>query len=155
MNNEVQFILNDIGLRRSALGEFITALLPMLNRKVDFILPELLKSPSLLSHFMHENLVFDTALRQEYLYIPFGKEKWEGTIQHALKSQRVFKTWRDVEKDFAESRYNDILSAKDASELEYEAVDALDVKPTKGAMRIMDLLETFTGFGNFRSFGLI
>ena len=45
----------------------------------------------------------------------------------------------------AESRYNDILSASDASEIEYEAVDALDIKPTKGAMRVMDLLETFTG----------
>ena len=45
----------------------------------------------------------------------------------------------------AESRYNDILSANDASEIEYEAVDTLDVKPTKGAMRVMDLLETFTG----------
>lgn len=43
------------------------------------------------------------------------------------------------------SRYNDILSASDASEIEYEAVDALDIKPTKGAMRVVDLLETFTG----------
>lgn len=45
----------------------------------------------------------------------------------------------------AAARYNDILSASDASEIEYEAVDAQDVKPTKGAMRIVDLLETFTG----------
>jgi RINT-1/TIP-1 family len=45
----------------------------------------------------------------------------------------------------AESRYNEILSSKDASEIEYEAIDLTDVKPTKGAMRIMDLLETFTG----------
>ena len=95
---------------------------------------------------MHENLVFDAALREDYLYLPHGQEKWEGTIQQALKSQRVFKTWKDVEKDFAEGRYNDILSAKDASELEYDAVDAQEVKPTKGAMRIIDLLETFTGF---------
>jgi hypothetical protein len=33
----------------------------------------------------------------------------------------------------------------DSSQLEYEAVDAGDVKPTKGAIRVMDLLETFTG----------
>jgi RAD50-interacting protein 1 len=45
----------------------------------------------------------------------------------------------------AMSRYNDILSESDASEIEYEGVDALEVKPTKGAMRVMDLLETFTG----------
>jgi len=102
---------------------------------------------------MHENLVFDTTLREEYLYLPHGQGEWEGSIQHALKSQRVFKTWRDVEKNFAEGRYNDILSAKDASELEYEAVDVQEVKPTKGSMRIMDLLETFTG--NLLRFTLI
>ena len=45
----------------------------------------------------------------------------------------------------ADSRYSEILSAKDASEIEYEAVDTLDVKPTKGAMRIMDLIVSFTG----------
>jgi len=43
------------------------------------------------------------------------------------------------------SRYNDILSGSDASEIEYEGIDALEIKPTKGAMRVMDLLETFTG----------
>jgi len=43
------------------------------------------------------------------------------------------------------SRYNDILSGADAAEIEYEGIDALEIKPTKGAMRVMDLLETFTG----------
>jgi hypothetical protein len=37
------------------------------------------------------------------------------------------------------------MSEVDASEIEYEGVDALEIKPTKGALRIMDLLETFTG----------
>jgi hypothetical protein len=45
----------------------------------------------------------------------------------------------------AESRYSEILIAKDASEIEYEAVDSQEVKPTKGAMRIMDLIVSFTG----------
>jgi hypothetical protein len=99
MNQDVQMILNELGLRRSALAEFITALLPILHRKIDSIMPDLLKDASSLSHFMHENMVFDTSLRENYLYIPFGKEVWEGSIQHSLKSPRVFKTWRDVEKD--------------------------------------------------------
>jgi len=99
MNNEIQSILNEIGLRRSALAEFITALLPILQRKIDHIMPDLLKVGSLLSHFMRENLVFDSYLRDEYLYIPSGKEKWDGLIQHSLKSPRVFATWRDTEKD--------------------------------------------------------
>ena len=99
MNNEIQLILNEIGLRCSALAEFITALLPILQHKIDYIMPDLLKNPSLLSHFMHENLVFDTTLREEYLYVPAGKEKWDGLIQHSLKSPRVFATWRDAEKN--------------------------------------------------------
>jgi RAD50-interacting protein 1 len=101
MNNEIQTILNEIGLRCSALAEFITALLPILQHKIDFIMPDLLKNSSLLVHFMRENLVFDTTLREEYLYIPAAKEKWDGLIQHSLKSQRVFATWRDAEKNCA------------------------------------------------------
>ena len=44
----------------------------------------------------------------------------------------------------AESRYNQILSSEASSEIEYDAVDAQDTKPTKGAMQVMELLETFT-----------
>lgn len=99
MNNEIQLILNEIGLGRSALAEFITALLPILQRKIDHIMPDLLNSGSSLSHFMRENLVFDSTLREQYLYIPSGKDKWDGLIQHSLKSQRVFATWRDTEKN--------------------------------------------------------
>jgi hypothetical protein len=99
MNTEIQSILNEIGLRRSALSELITALLPILERKTDRIVPDFLKNAQILSHFMQENLVFDLALREQYLYLPSGSEKWVGLIQHSLKSQRVFATWRDVEKD--------------------------------------------------------
>jgi len=99
MNQEVQMILNELGLRRSALAEFITALLPILHHKIDSIMPDLLKNAPSLSHFMHENMVFDSSLRENYLYIPFGKEFWEGSMQHSLKSPWIFKTWRDVEKD--------------------------------------------------------
>ena len=99
MNNDIQSILNELGLKCAALAEFITALLPILQRKIDNIMPDLLKNPSLLSHFMHENLAFDTNIREEYLYIPAGKEKWDGLIQHSLKSPRVFATWRDTEKN--------------------------------------------------------
>ena len=99
MNVEVQGILNEIGLRRSALAEFISALLPILQRKIDYILPDLIKNGSLLSHFIHENLAFDVTLRDEYLYLPFGQDKWDGLVQHALSTPRVLATWRDTEKD--------------------------------------------------------
>jgi len=103
MNTEIQSILNEIGLRHSALAEFITALLPILQRKIDRIIPDLLYNAQLLSHFMHENLVFDSTLRERYMYLPSGKDKWAGLIQHSLSSHRVFVTWLDVEKDCMDS----------------------------------------------------
>src|SRR5271154_6214266 len=101
VNDNLQFETSKevTAMRCSALAEFITALFPILQHKIDYIMPDLLKNPSLLSHFMHENLVFDTTLREEYLYIPAGKEKWDGLIQYSLKSPRVFATWRDTEKN--------------------------------------------------------
>jgi len=99
MDNQVQSISNSVGLRCNALTEFISALLPILQHKIDYIMPDLLKNASLLSHFVHENLLFDTTLREEYLYIPAGKDKWDGLTQHSLKSPRVFATWRDTEKN--------------------------------------------------------
>ena len=99
MSTEIQSILNEIGLRQSALSEFITALLPILQRKIDRVIPDVINNARLLSHFMHENLVFDSTLRERYLFLPAGKEKWDGLIQHSLSSPRVFITWLDVEKD--------------------------------------------------------
>jgi RAD50-interacting protein 1 len=99
MNHEIQSLLNDLGIRRTAMSEFITALLPILERKIDHIMPVLLQNASLLSHFMHENLVFDIALNDQYLYIPYGKDEWNGLIQHSLKSPYVFQKWLEIEKD--------------------------------------------------------
>ena len=99
MTNQVQLVLNEIGLRRSALNEFITALLPTLQQKIDHILPELIKNDRLLSHFVHENLAFDSALRKQYLYLPYGDKQWDGLVQHSLKSQRVFALWKNAEKE--------------------------------------------------------
>jgi RAD50-interacting protein 1 len=99
MGHEIQTIHNQLGLQQSALTEFITVLLPILQRKFDHILPDLRKNGSLLSHFMHESLSFDSVIREKYLYIPTGSDKWEGITQYFLRSPATFKTWRDAEKD--------------------------------------------------------
>jgi hypothetical protein len=50
------------------------------------------------------------------------------------------------------SRYQSIVDAPDFGDLDYDSVDPKATKPTKGAIRVNDLLETITGaLGSFRS----
>jgi hypothetical protein len=42
-------------------------------------------------------------------------------------------------------RYQSIVEAPDFGDLDYESVDPKATKPTKGAIRVNDLLETITG----------
>ena len=43
------------------------------------------------------------------------------------------------------SRYQNIVDDPDFGDLDYESVDPKATKPTKGAIRVNDLLETITG----------
>ena len=43
------------------------------------------------------------------------------------------------------ARYRDIVDAPDFGDLDYESVDPAATKPTKGVIRVNDLLETITG----------
>lgn len=43
------------------------------------------------------------------------------------------------------ARYQSIVDAPDFGHLDYESVDPKATKPTKGAIRVLDLLETVTG----------
>lgn len=43
------------------------------------------------------------------------------------------------------ARYQSIVDAPDFGDLDYESVDPKATKPTKGAIRVNDLLETITG----------
>jgi hypothetical protein len=43
------------------------------------------------------------------------------------------------------ARYQNIVEAPDFGDLDYESVDPKATKPTKGAIRVLDLLETITG----------
>jgi hypothetical protein len=53
-------------------------------------------------------------------------------------------------KTVALARYQSIVEAPDFGDLDYESVDPKATKPTKGAIRVNDLLETITGaFGCF------
>lgn len=129
---------------RDAVNEFITALLPVLRRKIHNLLPQILDQAQLLSHFIHEMIKFDAVLRDEFSYVPYGENGWKGVTHEVLTVENGFAGWIKVEKEFALSRYHNILNAEDAWVIDYDSAGSNDAKPTKSALRLKDLLETIT-----------
>ncbi|KAF2175042.1 hypothetical protein K469DRAFT_703365 [Zopfia rhizophila CBS 207.26] len=128
-----------------ATSAFITALLPMLRTKIGSLLPKVAGQPQLLSHLMHEVMSFDATIREEWRYDGgYGIEGWKGLSWEFLVQADWFGRWLRVEKDFALARYQSIVDAPDFGDLDYESVDPKATKPTKGAIRVNDLLETIT-----------
>jgi RAD50-interacting protein 1 len=124
---------------------FITALLPMLRRKVFHLLPQINSQPQLLSHFLHELIAFDRSLTEDWGYTGASiEESWKGLTWEVLEKNGGFARWLKVEKDFALSRYESIIANQDGWEIDYDSVDPMTTKPTKSAMRVKDLLETIT-----------
>lgn len=77
----------------------ITALLPMLRRKVFGVIPQIAKQPQLLSHFIHELMSFDISLRDEWGYDGgSGVEGWRGLTWEVLVKKDWFGRWLEVEK---------------------------------------------------------
>ncbi|KAL1964074.1 hypothetical protein VTN77DRAFT_7492 [Rasamsonia byssochlamydoides] len=130
----------------SASNAFITALLPMLRQKISAFVPQVANSPQLLSHFIHELMNFDTDIRDTWNYLPdpYCSENWKGLTWEVLTKQGWFDRWLQVEKDFALSRYKDIIDTADSGQIDYDGVEPNATKPTKAAIRVNDLLETIT-----------
>lgn len=130
----------------SATNAFITSLLPMVRRKIDTFLPQVETSPQLLSHFVHELMKFDDDLPQTWNYLPnpYSTENWKGLASEILGQQNWFERWLQVEKEFALSRYKDIIDTPESGQIDYDGVDANVTKPTSAAIRVNDLLETIT-----------
>lgn len=128
-----------------ATSAFVTALLPMVRKKIGSLLPKVAGQPQLLSHLMHEVMSFDSTIREEWRYDGgFGEDGWKGLAWEFLVQGDWFGRWLQVEKDFALARYQSIVDAPDFGDLDYESVDPKATKPTKGAIRVNDLLETIT-----------
>lgn len=128
-----------------ATSAFITALLPMLRRKLVSFANQLSDQPQLLSHLIHEVISFDTLLQESYAYSPSSPTiSWRGLSFYLLDTCAYFDRWLTVERDFALSRYESIVDSQEAGELDYDSVSADATKPTKAAIRVNDLLETIT-----------
>jgi len=128
-----------------ATSAFITALLPMVRRKVFTVLRKVSSQPQLLSHFIHELMGFDSNLRDEWQYDDLDTTRsWKGITWEVLVLHDGFAHWLQVEKDFALARYQSIIDAPDNGDLDYDTVPSSSTRPTKAAIRVNDLLETIT-----------
>ena len=125
-------------------------------------MPRYAQQPQLLSHFIHELLLFDTSLRDEWGYDGGNSlDGWKGLTGEVLGELGYFSTWLDVERNcifsllcwphsyvngfiVALSRYESILAAPDARKLDTDSVSSNDTKPTNATVRINDLLEAVT-----------
>lgn len=134
----------------------------MLRHKMSMSLPQVAKQPQLLSHFIHELMNFDVSLREDWGYDGgCGVDGWKGLTWEVLVKKEWFGRWLEVEKTctycwlikrdgltelvVALSRYQEIIEAPESGEIDYESVDPGATKPTNGAIRVNDLLETITG----------
>ena len=129
-----------------AISSFITALLPMVTAKCLSAVPHLKSQPQLFSHFVHEMMAFDTTLQQSWAYAPFPGplSDWKGLTWDILTKHGYFDSWLKLEKDFALQRYEKILENPNSRAIDYDGVADSRTKPTKGAIRINDLLESIT-----------
>ncbi|TKA69947.1 hypothetical protein B0A55_11164 [Friedmanniomyces simplex] len=128
-----------------ATSAFITALLPMLRRKLTSFTQQVDGQSQLLSHLVHEVMSFDTTLQDTYAYASVSPTMpWRGLAYFLLDTCGYFQKWLTVERDFALSRYHAIVEAPEAGELDYDSVGADTTKPTNMAINVNDLLETIT-----------
>ncbi|KAK5069261.1 hypothetical protein LTR51_008511 [Lithohypha guttulata] len=129
-----------------AVSSYISALLPMLSAKCLSVLPHLTSQPQLMSHFVRETMSFDTTLQQFWAYNPYPGplSEWKGLAWDMLTTHGYFDSWLNLEKNFALLRYDKIIDNPDSRSIDYDGVEQGRTKPTKGAIRINDLLEKIT-----------
>ena len=129
-----------------ATSAFITSLLPMAREKLLALLPQIKDNSNLLSHLMNELMKFDDTLRDSWGYTPnpSALESWKGLTWEVLVTYSYFEAWLQDEKTFALSRYKTIIAADDSGDIDYDSLEASSTKPSKGAIRVNDLLETIT-----------
>ncbi|KAF9121213.1 hypothetical protein BGW39_010760 [Mortierella sp. 14UC] len=147
LQNFVQGIVQDTEYKEyDAKNDFTRLLLEAVERKIRNTVPDMLSSPEMLSHAIHETLRFDKALREAELYIPPGQtSEWQGAVQIYLGNRPWLKTWLRVEKEYAVARYDQIIEDADAWQPAFENLGDKDyIIPTKSAQNLMDLLEIVT-----------
>lgn len=122
---------------------FITALLPVVNEKVNSVLDQISSQPELLSQFISELLTFDDAVRTELKYDGGNTDVgWKGLSWDVMDVW--FDQWSQVEKDFALKRYQDIIKSSDSGNIDFDGTPLGKTKATYGAAKVTDLIATIT-----------
>ncbi|KAG9231031.1 RINT-1 family protein-like protein [Amylocarpus encephaloides] len=122
---------------------FITALLPIVKEKINKLMLEILASPQLLSRFIRQLIKFDAQIRRDFGYDGGNPEHgWKGLTWDVLSN--YFTPWSLAEKSFAITRYHEIINSPDRGQLDYDGADSGKTKPTQGATKVMELLDTVT-----------
>ncbi|KAM3417721.1 hypothetical protein BST61_g5955 [Cercospora zeina] len=129
-----------------AISALITALLPMVQDKLESVARQSTSQPGLFSNLVQEIIRFDNVIKDDYSYSPSSPAMiWRGLSYFLLETRDYFDQWLSFERDFALTRYQTIIDSPDAGELDYDAVSSGATKPSKAAVRLNDLLETITG----------
>ncbi|KAJ8596789.1 hypothetical protein M405DRAFT_756987 [Rhizopogon salebrosus TDB-379] len=160
MENVVQRLL--LGTRYqhvNAWQNYITLLVPILERKLRRTVPTLLSHPALLAHTVYQALTFDSNMRElgyEFVISTEAKKNEEkGGISSVILGQKEwFDAWLEGEKTFAEDQYHEIISASDAWVIvdddsndsdEYKhSRSVAEIKATNSSRRIKALVEQVT-----------
>ncbi|KAH6647261.1 RINT-1 family protein [Truncatella angustata] len=121
----------------------ITSLMPIMRQKVDAVVQYGLKNPQYFSSLMDQLMTFDETIRTRFDYGGGNApEGWPGLTSEVL--DKHFRDWLQAEKDFALERFHTILNAPDARQIDYDYSGKGKMKPTYGAVRVMDLLKSVT-----------
>ncbi len=122
---------------------FVTALLPVVREKVYNVLSVVSEEPAQMERTIVSLMRFDDKLRRQLRYDGGDPiNGWMGLTAEVLKDH--FNTWLNVEKDFTLKRYEDIINAQQSGKIDSDSPDPGQSKPTYGAVKIVDLLNSVT-----------
>ncbi len=114
-----------------------------MKEKVDTQIEAVSNNPRLLSRFMVQLMNFDETIRNKFAYDGGNPDLgWKGLTWDVL--DRWFDQWYEVEKNFALDRYWDIMKSPDSKLIDYDSLGPGKTKPTFGAAKIADLIQTET-----------
>ncbi|KAI8993264.1 TIP-1 family-domain-containing protein [Pilobolus umbonatus] len=122
---------------------FITGVLEDVSRKLRRSMAQLVNQPHLLSHTVHEVLEFDHNLQEEFAY------KGVMNISDVILGNPVwFNLWFEAERNFAQTRYDEMMMDRDAFNIYAEdGMMGEENQPkimqrTVSAVRLLNLLES-------------
>ncbi|KAL9948736.1 hypothetical protein D7B24_008049 [Verticillium nonalfalfae] len=122
---------------------FVTTMLPVLREKVHTVVADAVNVPTFLSSLIGQLMTFDDNIRARFSYDGGNSEDgWAGLTTEVL--DKYFEPWFVAEKEFALERFQAIMAAPDARNIDYDYTGSGKTKPTYGATRVTDLLRSIT-----------